>query len=74
MTFDELNSDQRTQVKQDFMLRLADKGMFIKAVYGSGKERDPSYGELADADELIPDEWMRSECVDYSPGDFDADA
>lgn len=72
MKFDELNEDQKMCAKQDFLLRLADKGRFVKVVYGpgNGAERDPFWKELAEADRLVPDDMMRREGVDYVPDDF----
>lgn len=79
MSFDELTGDQRIQVKQDYLVRLADKDMFIKTMkqwhpdaYGNedDEERSPSWGEMAGADKLVPDDVMRQEGVEYVPGDF----
>ena len=79
MSFDELTGDQRIQVKQDYLVRLADKDMFIKTMkqwhpdaYGNedDEERFPSLGEMAGADKLVPDDVMRQEGVEYVPGDF----
>lgn len=79
MSFDELTEDQKLQVKQDYLVRLADKDMFVKTMkewhpeaYGNEdpKEREPSWGEIADADKLVPDDVMRREGIDYVPGDF----
>lgn len=73
MKFDELDADQKLCAKQDYLLRLAGKGRFITVIYGpgSGPERDPSYGEMAEADRLVSDETMRREGVDYVPDDFE---
>lgn len=37
---------------------------------GETEERGPSWGEMADADILVPDEVMEADGVDYSEGDF----
>lgn len=61
MTFAELNEDQRIQLKQRI---LVDRNEAI----GEGT----SYGELADADELVSDEDLEA-CYDgteFSPDDF----
>ena len=73
MKFDELDADHKLSAKQDYLLRLADKGRFIAVIYGpgNGPERDPSYGELSEADRLVDDETMRSDGVDYVPDDFE---
>lgn len=53
MTVSELTRDQLIQLKQDYMVQLADCGEFAEVM---GVDYDePSYGDLADADELIPD-------------------
>lgn len=82
MSFDELNEDQKLQVKQDFLVLLADKDMFVKTmrkwhpkeyVAEEEEERGPSWDELADAGRLVPDDAMRQEGVEYVPGDFGDD-
>ena len=79
MSFDELTEEQKLQAKQNFLVRLADKDMFIKTMkewhpdaYGkeNDDERGPSYGEMADADRLVSDDVMRQDGVDYVPEDF----
>ena len=53
MTVSELTREQFIQLKQDYMVQLADCGEFAEVM---GVDYDePSYGDLADADELIPD-------------------
>ena len=75
MTFDELTPKQKLQVKQDYLVRLADKGMLMQFLQGDEheEERGPSWEEMADADKLVPDELMRSEGVDYVEDDFGPD-
>jgi len=72
MQFDELSPEQKLQVKQDYLNRLADKGILMRYLYGSSaeEERGPTWGELANADELVPDDTMRADGVDYVAGDF----
>ena len=72
MTFDELTPEQKIQVKQNYMVRLADKGMLMQFLQGEEheEERGPSWDEMADADKLIPDDLMRREGVDYVEDDF----
>lgn len=78
MTFDELTNDQKSEAKGAYLIRLAEKGIFIGTMRkwhpdkyaGESDERDPSYGEMADADELVPDEVMRQDWVDYREDDF----
>ena len=70
MTYDELTPEQRLQVKQRYMMKLADEGNFVEVMYGDGgEERGPSYGELADADRLVPDDVVRDRTV-YTEEDF----
>lgn len=70
MTYDELTTEQRLQVKQRYMTKLADEGNFVEVMYGDGgEERGPSYGELADADRLVPDDVVRDGTV-YTEEDF----
>lgn len=79
MTYDELSDDQKLQVKQDLLERLADRGIFIKTMkrwnpdgYSmEAKERDPSCSEILEAGKLVPDEVMRDKCVDYSSEEFE---
>ena len=73
MTYDELTPEQKLQVKQDYLCRLADEGCFIEVVYGNGEEeRGPSYGELADADILVPDDviWDKFAGTMFTEDDF----
>lgn len=72
MKFDELTDEQRLQVKQNFLCRLADKGVLMKFLYGenSEEERGPSWEEMEEADRLVPDDLMMKENVDYFPEDF----
>ena len=79
MTFEELNKDQKTQVKQQFMIRLANDGVFIANMrrwhpddYPPGEEeRGPSWGEMADAYDLVPDEAVAQDGVNYVLEDFE---
>lgn len=82
MSFDELTDEQKLQAKQNFLVRLADKDMFIKTMkqwhpeaYGNedDDERGPSLGEMSDAEKLVSDDVMRQEGVDYVPGDFESE-
>lgn len=57
MTVKELNRDQIVQLKQDYLVEI---------------RGDVSYGELADADELVTDAQVfdRYSGVDFVPDDF----
>lgn len=53
MTFSELTRDQLIQLKCCYMSDLVNTGEFAEVM---GRDYDePSYSDLADADELIPD-------------------
>lgn len=54
MTVYDLTDEQLGELKQAYMCQLADCGEFAEVM---GVDYDePSYGELAGADELIPDD------------------
>ena len=62
MTIYDLNREQIIQVKQDYLTE------HLYEVEGRG----PSYGELVDADTIVPD-WIILEayaCYDFSDDDF----
>ena len=62
MSLEELTRDQITSLKQYMLIEQADRG-----------ERDaPSYGELADADEIVSDSAVREEYAgtEFVPEDF----
>ncbi len=54
MKVTELNPDQITELKQNYLCRLAEEGTFAQIVGRSYDE--PSYGDLADADTIVPDD------------------
>lgn len=57
MNVHELNRKQLVELKQSYLVRLADEGNFISVIYDNGEEeRNPSYSEMADADTLVPDD------------------
>lgn len=75
MRWDDLSPEQKHDVREDYMVRLADKGRFIKTIYGENAdepERGPTQGELCDADQLISDEEMKRECenIEFVAEDF----
>lgn len=75
MVWEELSPEQRHEVKENYMVRLADEGRFIKTIYGENAdepERGPSQGELCDADYLISDNEMAAECagIEFMTEDF----
>lgn len=63
MTISELTRDQMIQLKQAYMSELADCGEFAEVM---GRDYDePSYGDLADADDLIPDSLIMERYSDF---------
>lgn len=61
MTFDELNDDQKVELKQRILMERNEQ-----------KGEGTSYGELADADDLVSDEDAKdwAEGMEFSPDDF----
>lgn len=54
MTVHELNRDQLVQLKQHYLCQLAEEGCYAEV---RGVDYDePSYGDLADADDIVPDD------------------
>ena len=70
MTFSELTRDQLIQLKNHYMMDLVNAGEFAEVM---GRDYDcPSYGDLADADELIPDDVIFEHYgdIEFSEDDF----
>lgn len=66
----ELSKEQMHELKENYLIKLADEGTFAEVV---GVDYDaPSYGDLADADEIVPDDaiFREYEGVDFVPDDF----
>ncbi len=61
MTLKDLSGNQRLQLKQDILTRRMDE-----------KGESPSYGELADADDLVSDKELEDEFggTGFVPEDF----
>ena len=61
MVLSELNRDQRLSLKQTILVRRLDE-----------KGETPSYGELADADDLVSDKELEEEfgATEFVPEDF----
>lgn len=72
MTIHELKRPQLVELKCDYMAEMAAQGRFMAEIYGEGEERDPSYGEMADADKLVPDKKLFDYYgdIDFSVDDF----
>lgn len=57
MTTHDLNRDQMIQLKQAYLTRLDEEGTLNEVLYNDPDDTRPlSQGELANADELVPDE------------------
>lgn len=70
MTVHELNRDQLLQLKQNYLCQLADEGIYAEIV---GVDYDePSYGDLIDADEIVPDDviFRIEEATNFVEEDF----
>lgn len=65
MKVTELNREQLTFLKQAYMTQLADEGMFAEMFDVDYDE--PSYADLANADELVPDDVIYDH---YEDSDF----
>lgn len=54
MYVQELNRDELKELKERYLIQLADSGEFAEVV---GRDYDaPSWQDLADADEIVPDD------------------
>ena len=67
----ELSREQLTQLKGDYMIQMADEGMFAE-IFGVDYDY-PSWGDIANADEIVPDDvvFRNYEFVDFVEGDFE---
>ena len=66
----ELSKEQMHELKENYLIKLADEGTFAEVV---GVDYDaPSYEDLSNADEIIPDDaiFREYEGVDFVPDDF----
>lgn len=70
MNVTELNREQLTFLKQAYMTQLADEGTFAE-MFGVDYD-EPSWGDLANADELVPDDVIfdHYEGADFVEEDF----
>lgn len=70
MNVKELNRDQIHELKQAYLIRLSDEGTFAEVL---GVDYDsPSWGDMANADEIVPDDviFEEYECTDFVEEDF----
>lgn len=72
MQVNELTREQLIEVKQRYLTQLADDGNYAEVV---GVDYDePSYHDLANADEIVPDDviFRNYEGVNFTDDDFTA--
>lgn len=70
MTIKELSKDQLHELKERYLMKLADEGTFAEVLdvdYDA-----PSYGDLANADEIVPDDVIFREYdgIDFVKDDY----
>lgn len=70
MKVTELNTEQIVELKQHYMTELVNEGTFAEVMNRDYDE--PSYGDLADADELISDDFIfeHYDGIDFVQDDF----
>ena len=62
MNIHELNAEQRLELKQRYLCILADEGTFAEVLDTDHDE--PSYWDLAHADEIVPDDVIERQWED----------
>ena len=73
MTIHELNREQLVELKEQYLSRLDDEGTLNEVLYDNpDDDRGLSYGELANADSLVPDDviFHEYEGTMFSEDDF----
>lgn len=72
MTVYELNRKQLVELKQNYMFRLADEGIFGEVVFDNEGCEEPSYDDMANVDSLIPDEiiFEHYDGIEFTEDDF----
>ena len=70
MTVKELNKEQMLELKQRYLEMLADEGTFAEVMNRDYDE--PSYWDLANADDIVPDDiiFTHYEGTHFVPDDF----
>lgn len=59
MRYEELTEEQKTQLAGDYLVRLADEGVYAEVM---GADHDaPSYGEMMEALKLVPEDVLERE-------------
>lgn len=62
MTIKDLSKDQLHELKERYLMKLADEGTFAEVM---GVDYDaPSYRDLANTDEIVPDDVIKREYGD----------
>lgn len=66
----ELNKEQMHELKERYLMQLADEGSYAEVLGVDYNE--PSYWDLAHADEIVPNDviFREYEGVDFVPDDF----
>ena len=70
MNVRELSRDQLIELKQNYFAELVNEGTFAEVV---GRDYDePSYWDLANADDIVPDDviFRNYECTHFTNDDF----
>lgn len=70
MSVTELNRDQLTELKGHYLTELVNEGTFAEVI---GRDYDePSYGDFADIDEIVSDDFIfeHYEGIDFVNDDF----
>ena len=70
MTIKELSKDQLHELKEIYLMKLADEGTFAEVMDVDYDE--PSYGDLSNADDIVPDDVIFREYdgIDFVEDDF----
>ena len=70
MDIRELSKDQMHELKERYLMKLADEGSFAEVLDVDYNE--PSYGDLTNADEIVPDDviFREYEGICFVPDDF----
>lgn len=70
MDVHDLSRDQLVELKQNYLSELADEGSFAEVMDCDYNE--PSYWDLANADDIVPDDvvFRQWECTHFTNDDF----
>lgn len=70
MNVRELSKDQMHELKERYLMQLADEGSFAEVMDCDYNE--PSYWDLANADDIVPDDvvFRQWECTHFVNDDF----